>query len=138
MTTITYTATEFSSVEDKTKFRMQLIAFVEGGFPQEQFTNALYKHLSNCFGHIAHFNRDGFYTTWFRSPEAQLEFCEHLLTWRCYGDPAFTFCDVEKDLQRWLRGADVIANLKQTIQASTEARERAELARLQTKYGEKA
>lgn len=87
-----------------------------------------------CFGHIAHYNRDGFYQTWFRSPTSRLAFLCNVAEWRCYGDPRFTFSDVERVLAAWVLSTDHVKRLTAQIAADTEKEERAELARLSAKY----
>jgi hypothetical protein len=37
----------------------------DGVFPKTKFTQKLYQRLSNCFSHIAEYDRDNFYAVWF-------------------------------------------------------------------------
>lgn len=99
-----YTATQWSTIEDKQKFKRDLIRFIESGFKRTLFYKALYSRLSMCFQHIAHYNINGFYAVWFSTQEDQARWIEHVKTITIYGDPAWTFSDVERDIQKYLRG----------------------------------
>jgi len=96
-----FTATEFYSAADKAKFANHFVRFVLSGFKRSLFYKWFYKQLSNCFGHIAHYNQAGFYAHFFESPEDQLRFVERTRDYRPCGDPAYTFCDVERAIQSW-------------------------------------
>lgn len=50
-----FTATEYSSREDKVWFADHFVGFVEAGCPERLFTKRFYRRLSLCFGHIAHY-----------------------------------------------------------------------------------
>ena len=56
------------------------------------------------FGHIAHYDSAGFYETFFESDEGKREFIDQCMAWRCYGDPAFTYSDVERAVIARLKG----------------------------------
>jgi hypothetical protein len=70
--------------------------------------NALYQRLRNTFGHIAHTNQDGYYSVFFERDADKVVFLDQTLRWPCYGDPTYTFCDVERAVQRRLWAANVI------------------------------
>ena len=82
-----FTPTKFSTAEQKAIFGNQLLAFVAAGLPEKKFTNALYERLSNCYGFIAHMNRNGFFKTFFTCTADQLRFIQALAKAPCYGDP---------------------------------------------------
>ena len=130
----TFTPTKWSTAEDKAKFFRHYQKFVTGGFKASQFPKWFYDRLSQCFGHIAHYNQGGFYEEWFRSPEQQLEFLEYALRYPCYGDAGHTYSDVERALQAWIAEAGVVATLRGTVASGVETAERSEVARLQAKY----
>ena len=92
--TSTFTSTKFSTSKDKEAFLKKLCKFVEKGFPSKSFPQSFYTRLSNMFGHIAHYNRDGFYKTWFADPSRQS-----------------SWSDVERAFQTWLQneGAPFVA-----------------------------
>ncbi len=98
-----YTATKWNTAEDKQKFAMGLVRFVESGFKPTRFCKPLYRRLSMCFGHMAHFNKDGFYDEWFSTPEKQAEWVNYVVSRTVYGDPAWTYSDVERDIQKYVR-----------------------------------
>jgi hypothetical protein len=99
---VQFTATEFHSAADKAKFANALAEFALKGFPRERFTKPLYQQLSNCFGHIAHFDIGGFYATWFADPKSQAEWVRHVVGYIPCGDPAWTYSDMERLFKGWL------------------------------------
>jgi len=98
-----FTPSKFSTAEQKAIFGNQLLAFVAAGFPEKKFTNALYERLSNCFGFIAHMNRNGFFETFFTCIADKLRFIQALANAPRYGDPAYTFSDVERAIGEVVR-----------------------------------
>ena len=52
-----FTATQWSTAEDKAKFANALMKFIAHEFPRQSFSKTLYQRLSNTFGHIAHYNQ---------------------------------------------------------------------------------
>jgi hypothetical protein len=98
-----FTPTEFSTITDKEHFCEQFQRFVSKGYKKTMFPKWFYTRLSMSFGHIAHYNQGGFYETFFVSDIGEQNFIEQTLAYPCYGDPAFTYSDVERYLQGWLR-----------------------------------
>lgn len=98
-----FTATKWDSVEQKEKFARQFIRFVESGFKRSLFYKDFYRRLSMSFGMIAHYNQAGFYSQFFEDEEGKREFLREVLSWPCYGQPDYTYCDVERHLQGWLQ-----------------------------------
>ena len=99
-----YTPTKFSTVEDKLKFENQFKKFVESDFSEQQFPKWFYIQLSMCFGHIAHYDWNNFYTHFFLNSEDKQEFINQTINYPCYGDPAYTYSDVESVLRSWTSG----------------------------------
>ncbi len=130
-----FTATQWSTAEDKAKFATALMKFVANEFPRRGFSKTLYQRLSKTFGHIAHYNIDGYYSTFFGRDADKVVFLDQALRWRCYGDPTYTFCDVERAVQRRLRATNVIEVVRMREADATRKRELDILARLQAKYG---
>ena len=95
--------TQWSTMGDKQKFAKKFISFVERGFPETAFSKPFYNRLSNCFGFIAHYDAHGFYNTYFVTHERQLDFINRIINHTIYGDPAYTYSDVEKFLQTWMK-----------------------------------
>jgi hypothetical protein len=130
-----FTPTQWASAEDKAKFANALMKFIANEFPRQSFTRSLYHRLSNTFGHIAHTNVDGFYGAFFERDFDKVVFLEQTLSWPHFGDPTFTFCDVERAVKRRLRVARVIDIFRLLEADATRRRELGTLARLQEKYG---
>jgi len=104
-----FTATRFNTAEDKARFVNALLAFVDAGFPEAKFTKTVYDGLYlHCFGHIAHYDRGGFYGEWFATDEERRRWMEYAVAGGAYGtlsygDPSVTWCDVEKVVQEEMR-----------------------------------
>lgn len=96
------TSTQHTTAEQKARFGNALVRFVMGGFQRDKFTASLYRQLSNCFGHIAHYDRGGFYDTWFADSRKQMDWVKHVLGHVSMGSPEFTFVDVERLFKSWL------------------------------------
>lgn len=101
-----FTPTQWSTNADKQKFARHFIRFVMGGFKWTVFPKWFYTRLSNCRGHIAHYSQAGFYNTWFSDRQQRIDF---FVYWTdmdrhpIYGDPRFTYSDVERFLVQWIR-----------------------------------
>jgi hypothetical protein len=129
-----FTPTKFDTAEDKAKFANQFVKFVSSGFKQSNFTKAFYRRLSMTFGHIAHYNQYGFWDTFFTNVNDKVAFIEQSLNHPCYGDPAWTYSDVERALQTWLVENKVHINLRQEADEERTASDLATLARLKKQY----
>lgn len=129
-----FTATKFHDAEEKARFARQFIKFVQWDFSRKQFSKAFYKRLSMTFGHIAHYNQGGFFEEFFTTTEGKVRFLRQTLAHPCWGDPTYTYSDVERALQSWLRRHDSVNKYEQLLAVETEAEEKATLARLQAKY----
>jgi len=130
-----YTATKFSTAEDKAKFVKQFMAFVEKGFPQHLFTKKFYQRLSNTFGHIAHYNQLGFWEEYFTTISDKVRFLQQTLSYPCYGSPEFTFCDAEQEIQRLLKANNILGIMQQVEAQDVHTKELAEYQRLKEKFG---
>ena len=124
----------FETAADKAKFANDLVNFVRFDFPQSRFSKKFYTRLSMCFGHIAHYDINGFYATWFSSTGKRLDWLCHIAKFKTYGDPAFTYTDVEAAFGTWLRASGIIDQYTTLYAGEVEDAERAELARLSAKY----
>ena len=130
-----FTPTEWSTAEDKAKFANQFVKFVRSDFADKDFPKWFYQRLSNCFGHIAHFDQAGFYQTFFTCTDDKIAFICTTLDYPCYGDPTFTFSDVEKPLKEWLDATGLVYVYQDRLTAEIEAHEKAQYAALCEKYG---
>ena len=66
-----FVPTHWDSAEQKAKFANALLTFVAQDFPRSKFHESFYRRLSNTFGHIACYNRDGFYGRFFLTAAGQ-------------------------------------------------------------------
>jgi hypothetical protein len=133
-TSAQFTATRFSSAKDKARFANHFVRFVQNDFPCRQFSQPFYQRLSNTFGHIAHFNLQGFYETFFLSPATKVDFLEQTLRSIPLGSPEHTYSDVERAIQEWLQQQQILKAYKERLASAVETDERALLATLQAKY----
>lgn len=101
------TPTTFSTVADKEKFLKHFQRFVKSGYNKNLFYKWFYTRLSMTFGHIAHDNIEGFYQEFFTTPEDIERFWHQTRSYPCYGDPAYTYSDVEKVIQAHYQGSNV-------------------------------
>jgi hypothetical protein len=86
------------------------------------------------FGHIAHYDRSGFYDTWFTQARHRAAFVEKTLRWPCHGDPEFTFSDVEYAIQQMMRKRNYLARLELKAAEALRAADLRDLERLEAKY----
>jgi hypothetical protein len=129
-----FVPTKFSTAADKADFGNALLHFLEADCPQELFTKKLYNRLSMTFGHIAHYDRAGFYDTWFTRARHRTAFVEKTLRWPCHGDPEFTFSDVEHAIQQVVRERNYLARFALKAAEALRAAELKDLERLEAKY----
>jgi len=128
-----FTPTNWDTAEDKARFANHFVRFVEKDFPWTLFHKTFYNRLSMTFHHIAHFNRHGFYTVFFRSTADKVRFLKWTLQ-PCFGDPAYTYIDVEREIHSWLLTAGWLAVYERHLEIETEWNERQQLATLKAKY----
>jgi len=129
-----FTATKFSTAADKAEFGNALLRFIESEWAPALFTKSFYNRLSMCFGHIAHYNRTQFYEEWFSSLAAQMRFLKHTLRFPCYGDPEYTFSDVERAIQREIVNRNYLARYELRLAEEQQATDLALLRQLESKY----
>ena len=129
-----FLATKFSTGTDKADFGNALLHFTESDCKRELFTNRLYQRLSNCFGHIAHCDRETFYEAWLKTDQDQFRFIKHTLIGRCWPDPKFTFSDVERAVQREIESRGYLARYELRAAVAVHARDMETLQRLEAKY----
>ena len=129
-----FTATKFSTAADKAEFGNTLLRFIESEWASALFTKSLYNRLSMCFGHIAHNCRSQFYEDWFSSLAAQVRFLKHTLRFPCYGDPEYTFSDVERAIQREISNRNYLARYELRLAELRQETDLALLRQLERKY----
>ena len=129
-----FSATKFASAADKAEFGNTLLRFIESEWAPALFTKSIYNRLSMCFGHIAHYCRSQFYEEWFSSLATQVRFLKHTLRFPCYGDPEYTFSDVERAIQREIRNRNYLARYELRLVEEQQASDLALLRQLESKY----
>ena len=98
-----FVATQFDSAKDKAAFASRFARFVLSGFKPSLFTQKFYVQLSHIFGHIAHYDRNGFRDVWFSTPARQRSFIDRVREHTAVGQPEFCWVDVERELQNWVQ-----------------------------------
>jgi len=129
-----FVPTKWDTQEDKARFANTYREFVLRGFPRKYFAAWFYKRLSMTFGHIAHYDIHGFWDEFFTSTAGKVEFLTTTINHPCFGDPGYTYSDVEKEIQKWLKEDDILNRYRHELIAATEDAERSELRRLKAKY----
>ena len=129
-----FTPTKFSTAADKAEFGNHFLRFIETEWAQALFTKDFYHRLSMCFGNIAHCDRGTFYETWFTSDQDRLRFIEKTLKWPCWGDPEYTFSDVERAIQQEVRKRNYMARDQLRVAEAERASDMETLRRLEAKY----
>ena len=111
-----FTATQWNTAEDKAKMANKLTKFILNGFQHASFTKDMYKRLSSMFGHIAEYDIHGFYTVWFEDDAACLKWAENAMRGGVLGfvvgDPAWTWSDVEKAIQKWISENQIVEQIR--------------------------
>jgi len=111
-----FTATQWNTAEDKARMADKLTKFILNGFQHGSFTKEMYKRLSTMFGHIAEYNLPGFYTVWFDDDAACLKWAENAMRGGVLGfvvgDPAWTWSDVERAIQKWLSDNRIVEQIR--------------------------
>jgi hypothetical protein len=111
-----FTATRWNTAEDKARMTNKITKFILNGFQQPSFTKEIYKRLSTMFGHIAEYDIHGFYHIWFADDAACLKWAENAMKGGVLGfvvgDPAWTWSDVEKALQEWMKENRIVEQIR--------------------------
>ena len=71
---------------------------------------------------------------WFSSLAAQVRFLKHTLRFPCYGDPEYTFSDVERAIQREISNRNYLARYELRLAEEQQATDLALLRQLESKY----
>lgn len=126
--------TQWSTAKEKANFANTFVKFVLSGFDRKHWTKSFYTRLSNTFGHIAHYNQEGFWAEWFESTGQKLAFLKQAAVYPCYGDPTYTYSDVEKALQAWVRESGLIDQYRRDLLNEGEEQDRRTYERLRKKF----
>jgi hypothetical protein len=79
-------------------------------------------------------DRPTFYETWFTTDQDRRRFLEKTLQWPCWGDPEYTFSDVERAIQQEVRRRNYLARYKLRAAEAERRAEMETLKRLEAKY----
>jgi len=85
--------------EDKEKALKAWNRFIKSGFNIKYFTKRLYDHLTLHCSFIAHFDQQGFYSTYFEDPEDTMKFMKQF-------DRDHSCVSVEYGSTHWLNSED--------------------------------
>lgn len=91
--------TKFMTAKDKELALKQWRTFIKEGMQAKHFTKRIYEHLSLHCSFIAHYNREGFYSTYFQQPEDTIKFLEQF-------DPTGEHRSVELGGGYWFTDSD--------------------------------
>lgn len=91
--------TEFMSDKQKEAALREWQRFIDSGFNRKYFTGRLYDHLHLHCSFIAHFNIQGFYSSYFENPENTLKFLKQF-------DRDYDCKSVEYGTNYWLTSED--------------------------------
>jgi hypothetical protein len=129
-----FKATKFDPAEVKAKFGNHLLRFIGENHPRNLFTDVFYNRLSMTFSNIAHYNKHGFWETFFESTTDYIRFLQNIARHPCWGDPAYTYSDVEQIVRARVKKSGVIEWQERLLVAEIKNRDLAELARLKAIY----
>ncbi|WOJ91719.1 hypothetical protein RZS28_18500 (plasmid) [Methylocapsa polymorpha] len=129
-----FTPTKFDTSDDKAWFGNALLSFLAKDCPPSAFSNRFYCRLSNCFGHIAHYNKHQFYQDFFLDDSSKIEFLRQTLQWPFFGDPNFTYSDVERAVSARIKHSGLLEIYEARFKTQAEIEERAQFARLKAKF----
>ena len=129
-----FVATQWNSADDKAVFGNTYLHFIESEWKRSLFTKGFYQRLSNCFGHIAHYDQHQFYETWFTCDKDRLEFLSNTIAWPCWGDPTFTYSDVERAIKQQVCARTYVGFYELKAAEELRSAEMRVLAHLETKY----
>ena len=88
---------EFMTAEEKKKVLKNWERFLSNGFQWNNFTSRLYEHLHLHCSFIAHYNRAGFYATYFEQPDDTAKFLKQF-------DKDYDCVSIELGMRVWLSG----------------------------------
>lgn len=130
-----FTPTEFSTAADKAKFANHFARFVLSGFRRTMFPRWFYTRLSMTFGHIAHYNQQGFYGVFFETTRGRVRFLRLTIGHHSHGQANYTYCDVEQAIIAWLDDSPIIAKYIRLMEDEETAADRATYDRLGARFG---
>ncbi|MBA7601173.1 hypothetical protein ES703_08240 [subsurface metagenome] len=88
---------EFMTAEEKIKVLRAWKQFIKNDFKEKFFTKRLYNHLTLHCSFIAHYDKAGFYSTYFTNPESTTKFIRQF-------DKDFDYMSTEYGMNYWIKG----------------------------------
>jgi len=134
LTAADFRSTKSTPAETKAWFASHLLRFVSSDFPKHHFTQRFYNQVMHTFGFIAHFDSTGYWAEYFATTAGKVEFIEQVVQHSCYGDPAYTFSDVEREIIRRLRQVDLLGFYRGRSRAEQDVADGMEFARLKARF----
>lgn len=110
---------------------LQLARFVDSAFDFKKFPKTVYTWLSTRFQHIAHYNREGFYDSWFSVNRDRAAWLKKVEAWRPYREG---YHDEEIAIIAAVKASGLADYWKQVSDAQNDVMARAQLARLKAEY----
>ena len=126
--------TKFTPADTKAWFACHFLRFVSSDFPKHQFSQRFYNQIVNTFGMMAHYSLAGYWAEYFTTTAGKIGFIEQVVRHHCFGDPAHTFSDVEREIIRRLRQVDLLGLYRRRSRTEQDAAERAEFAKLKARF----
>ena len=136
-----FSDSQFMSAREKTLVLKAWVRFLKNGLRREDFSDRLYKHLINDCSFIAHYDRAGFYATYFENGDDTTRFLSQF-------DKRGDCLSVEYGKSWWLHGdyedlndamieeaARYIPALLEQASVKAKAADLAEARRLAAKHG---
>ena len=105
-----FTDVQFMTAKEKELVLKNWKTFLKHGLKKGHFTKRLYKHLYLHCGIIAHYSKDGYYSTYFEAGEDTQRFFEHF----CNHTPVVDYDDLKTAMRQ------VYNKYRDTIEKQTE------------------
>ncbi len=96
--------TKFMTAAEKAKVLRHWEQFLKSGCKKEHFTESLYHHLIQHCSFIAHYNREGFYATYFEEPEDTVHFLSQ------FDDSKGPPRSIEYGMTYWITGGNDVCS----------------------------
>ncbi len=137
MTKHEFRASEFMTIREKELVLKTWLRFLGNGLRFKDFTDRLYKHLHLHCGFIAHYDRPGFYETYFENGEDTVRFLSRFDKRENLQSVGYGGSGEYEDLARAMieEGAAFIPKLMEAARAKQRAADLAEAQRLLAKHG---
>jgi hypothetical protein len=106
--------------------------FLHRRFLWDEFTDPLYLMLSRTFGHIAQYDRRGFFTYHFSTLEATLRTLDAMVNFS--RKLSGSYAELEESICDEITDGEYLTTLRKLVHEETEVQDRKKLAELKAKY----